>query len=126
MASTEELKRIKKLYGEKFMHLCRELFPTILDQEGLLLKILETKFARNSRTLYDDLVKHDLVEKFKDLIFSQIDVEAGRDRMTVKKTPYELLEEAGYDLFECHSEEEIQAFRKYYAPGEELCTFRRR
>ena len=126
MASTEELKRIKKLYGEKFMHLCRELFPTILDQEGLLLKILETKFARNSRTLYDDLVKHDLVEKFKDLIFSQIDVEAGRDRMTVKKTPYELLEEAGYDLFECHSEEEIQAFRRYYAPGEELCTFRRR
>ena len=30
-----------------------------------------------------------------------------------QKTPYELLEEAGWDLYECHTEEEIQKFKKY-------------
>lgn len=39
------------------------------------------------------------------------------------KTTKELLKQAGYDLFECHSEEDIQSFRKYYQPWEELCTF---
>ena len=33
------------------------------------------------------------------------------------------MNEAGYNLFECTTEEEIQRFRKYYAKGEELCTF---
>ena len=32
--------------------------------------------------------------------------------------------EAGYVLVECYNEEDIQKFRKYYAPGEELCTFK--
>ena len=46
MAESKELKRIKKLYGENFMHLCRELFPTLLEQEGLLTEIgLSTLFC---------------------------------------------------------------------------------
>ena len=28
-----ELKQIKKKYGERMMHLCRTLFPTILNEE---------------------------------------------------------------------------------------------
>ena len=28
---------IKKYYGENMMHLCRKLFPTILEKKGLLL-----------------------------------------------------------------------------------------
>ena len=39
MVSTD-LKLIKKHYGEKMMHLCRELFPTILERNGLLFKLL--------------------------------------------------------------------------------------
>ena len=35
-----DLKRIKDKYGEDFSHLCRELFPTILETEGLLPYIL--------------------------------------------------------------------------------------
>ena len=31
---------------------------------------------------------------------------------------------AGYTLYECHTEEEIQSFKKYYAPDEALCTFK--
>lgn len=43
-----------------------------------------------------------------------------------KKTPKELFEEEGYDFYECKTEEDIQKFKKYYARGEELCTFRDR
>lgn len=31
--------------------------------------------------------------------------------ISVDKTPYELLDEAGYQLFECTTEEEIQSFK---------------
>jgi len=117
----EDLKRIKKKYGEDMMHLCRSLFPTILEKEGLLSKLIEDNFAP-SRSLYQDLVDNYLEEDFKNYIFSFLDVEK-KVIETVKK-PKELLSEAGYDLYECTNEEQIQSFKNYYAPGEELCTFR--
>ena len=123
MNSTKELNRIKKLYGEKFMHLCRQLFPTLLEQEGLLTEVLTSNFATNSRSLYKDIVESNLEDAFKSFIYSKIDVERKRPKTIEKKTPYELLEEAGYDLYECKTEEEIQSFRKYFEPREELCTF---
>ena len=122
MAESKELNRIKKLYGEKFMHLCRRLFPTLLEQEGLLTQILEENFSTNSRTLGEDITEK-MEEEFKNFIFSKVDVEKEKIEIIVKKTPYELLEEAGYELYECTSEEEIQSFKKYYKLGEELCTF---
>lgn len=30
----DDLKQIKNKYGENMMHLCRELFPTILESDG--------------------------------------------------------------------------------------------
>ena len=30
----DDLKLIKKHYGEKMAHLCRDLFPTLLEEEG--------------------------------------------------------------------------------------------
>ena len=122
MAESKELNRIKKLYGEKFMHLCRRLFPTLLEQEGLLTQILEENFSTNSRTLGEDITEK-MEEEFKNFIFSKVDVEKEKIEVIVKKTPYELLEEAGYELYECTSEEELQSFKKYYKLGEELCTF---
>lgn len=62
-------------------------------------------------------------EEFKNYIYSKIDVEHEDKKIVGGKTPYELLDEAGYDLIECTTEKEIQEFRKYYASGEELCTF---
>ena len=50
-----DLNRIKKKYGENFAHLCRELFPTILETEGLLPDIIENKFYPN-KFLYDDII----------------------------------------------------------------------
>ena len=124
MSNSKELNRIKKLYSEKFMHFCRSIFPTLLEQEGLLTEVLKSSFATNSRTLYDDIVNNDLEEEFKNYIYSKIDVEKEMPEIIGEKTPYQLLDENGYNLYECNSEEEIQSFKKYYKSGEELCTFR--
>lgn len=114
-------KRIRKLYGEKMWHLCRSLFPSLLETEGLLSKIIEEHF-NPSRFLYDDIIANEMEEKFKDYIYSFIDVE-NNNQIITNKSVKELLNEAGYEFYECHTEEDIQAFKKYYAPGEELCTF---
>ncbi len=117
----KDLKIIKKKYGEEMMHLCRELFPTLLEQEGLLPRLLHDNF-KESRSLVKDIIDNNLEEEFKNYIYNQVDVENNYEEVGSKR-PEELLKEAGYKLYECHNEEEIQSFRKYYSPGEALCTF---
>lgn len=123
MAETKELKKIKKLYGENFMKLCRELFPTLLEHEGLLTEILTSSFATNTRTLFEDIEQGDLEEEFENFVYNKVDVEKETPEIIEEKTPYKLLEKAGYNLYECNSEKEIQKFKKYYKPDENLCTF---
>lgn len=116
----DDLKIIKKHYGEKMAHLCRELFPTILEEPGRLSSLLLDKFEP-SRLLYEDIIQNSLKEQFKNFIYSF--VETNTEDLPVTKKPHEMLDEAGYDLYECQTEEDIQSFKKYFAPGEELCTF---
>lgn len=115
-----DLKLIKDKYGEKMMHLCRSLFPTLLETPGLLFKLLSDNFDYN-KFLYDDIVEESKEQEFKNYIYSLIDVE--KKEFIVDKTPEELLSEAGYILYECKTEKDIQKFKKYYAKNEELCTF---
>jgi len=121
----DDLKIIKKKYGEKMMHLCRELFSTILDNKpGVLAQIMLETFEP-SHDLYDDLTRYSLETKFKNYLYN-IYTSLNSVQEPVKQTvedPVTLLKKAGYTLYECQTESEIQAFRKYYAPGEELCTF---
>ena len=117
-----DLKYLKKHYGEKFAHLCRELFPTLLETEGLLKKLITDRFAF-SRELYKDIIANSFQDDFKNYIFSFVDVEK-QNKEIITLSPEVLLDKAGYKLYpECKTEEEIQSFRKYYAKGEELCTF---
>ena len=118
----EDLKLIKKHYGEKMMHLCRKLFPTILEEKGLLSELLFKTF-NPSRFLYDDIVESNNVNKFQNYINSLLERKNEKNKETTK-TPFELLDGAGYILYECKSEEEIQSFKKYYQPREHLCTFK--
>ena len=118
-----DLKLIKKKYGEEMSHLCRELFPIILEQEGLLPKLLLDHFEPN-HFLYKDIVKNNVVNSFKNYIYQLIGSKQEETQESVTKTPKELLSEAGYDLHECHSESDIQKFKKYYAKNEQLCTFK--
>ena len=117
-----DLKKIKKLYGEKFSHLCREYFSTILEKEGMLADILTNKFAPTF-SLYNDLVKENKVELFVNFIYLLSGIN-NKEFIKINKTPEELFDEAGYILYpECKTEDDVQYFRKYYKPTEQLCTF---
>lgn len=116
-----DLKIIKKKYGENMMKLCRNLFPTLLDEPGFLSKIMLDNFYP-SHSLYYDIKNNCLENEFKSFIYSFLNDENVFEES--KKTPKELFEEAGYDFFECKTEEDIQKFKKYYRRDEELCTFK--
>ena len=135
---SKDLKWIKKHYGEKFSHLCRDLFPTLLDKEGLLQKLISEHFPP-SRELYDDITKNNLTSVFKTYIYSLTKLDSGTK--TTNLSPEELFDKAGYILYpECQTEADIQSFRHYYYrggptpeykggqpvpySGEELCTFK--
>ena len=118
-----DLMMIKEKYGERMMHLCRKLFSTILEMEGLLFKLLSDNFAY-SRYLYDDIVDNMMEGRFKDYIYSLTKNNGEELFLDTGKTPKELLSRAGYELYECNSEDEIQEFKRYYHSKEFLCTFK--
>ena len=135
----EDLILIKKKYGEKMAHFCRENFANILEIPGLLPKILMDNFDEN-HYLLDDIYKieqeddkmylFDLIDRevpdivlFKNFINSIAFGE--KEELTESdKTPEELMDEAGYILEECLRESDIQKYKKYYEESETLCTFK--
>ena len=119
---TKELNKIKKLYGENFAHLCRQLFPTILEQEGLLTDIL-THFIAPTTSLYDDLVEQEQVSAFKREVFKKANIQS--KIVDINETPEQLMDKAGYILYpECQTQEEILSYQKYYYKEEALCSFK--
>ncbi len=116
----QDLKYIKKHYGENFAKLCRGLFSTILEVPGELSRIISEKFD-TVPTLYEDVIKQK--SAFKNYVFNFF-TQKYTQKKHIDKTPEELMDEAGYILYpECKTEDEIQYFRKYFRPSEELCTF---
>lgn len=125
----DDFKFLKKHYGEKFAQFCRSNLPTIFNKSGLISKIMEKKFAPN-RDLFNDLVFHNLTEDFVNYIsveannfLDSINNPTKTPTNKTNKTPKELFEMAGYDLFECKTLEDINSFKKYYTEQELLCTF---
>ena len=68
----KDLKIIKKKYGENMMHLCRELFQTILEKEGILSQVILDSFEV-SHELYNDLISNNLVVAFENYIYERLD-----------------------------------------------------
>ena len=119
----DDLKRIKKEYGENMSHMCRELFPTILETPGLLYHIITTHFAK-SKYLCEDIINENEKYVFKNYIYSLYDkMNIGASRIEEPKSVRELLMEKGYTLYECKTNEDIQKFSRYYTDKEKLCTF---
>lgn len=116
-----DLGRIKKHYGEDMMRLCRTLFPTILESEGVLYRVIDSSFA-HSKFLYDDILSNNKIADFQNYIFTYLGIKS--DQTPTDKTPKELMKEAGYILYECKSEDDVNQFKKYYAANELLCTFK--
>ena len=119
----DDLLQIKKEYGEKMMQLCRRNFATILETPGLLYSILSSHIAP-THSLADDIINHYREEDFVNYIYSMVQKDEEEEELPdTGKNPFELMREAGYRLFKCSNEGEIQSFKHYYRPGEELCTF---
>jgi len=118
----KDLINIKDKYGEKMMHFCRKNFSTILETDGLLYDLLSKHF-NYSRFLYDDIVNNSMKNMFKNYIYSLTVVDEEK-LPVVPESASELLSIAGYDLYQCFCEEDIQSYRKYYSSEEELCSFR--
>lgn len=123
MREIHELKIIKKKYGERMMHYCREYFPTILNIPGKLLDILNNHFYNVRNTLYEDIIKSHKEEEFNNYIYMCAGLKNEYDIRNISKKPKELLSDAGYNLYECLTVDDINSFKKYFAPNELLCTF---
>lgn len=118
-----DLGRIKRHYGEDMMRLCRTLFPTILEKEGVLYKVIDSSFA-HSKLLYDDILDNRKIADFQNYIFTYVGIKS--DGVPSDKTPKELMKEAGYTLYHCKTEEDVNRFKKYYSKEKDelLCTFK--
>ena len=112
-------KIIRKLYGENMWNMCKKIFPTILVYPGYLAKIFQENF-NPSRFLYEDIIKNNAIYDFQKYIYSLTYMDINKIKTT--KTVRELLEEKGYILYECHTEEDIQNFKHFYKKGETICT----
>ena len=120
----DDLKKIKKDYGENMSHMCRELFPTILEKPGLLYHIISTHFSK-SRYLYDDIINDSKKYEFKNFTYFLYDeIIDFKKKQKDNRTVREILSEKRYTLYECKTNEDIRKFKKYYKSGEALCTFR--
>ena len=64
---------LKKYYGERFARLCRTLFPTLLETEGLVSKTILSKFEP-SKFLYEDIVENGFQDKFRNYIYGVANV----------------------------------------------------
>lgn len=118
----DDLKIIKKRYGEDLSKLCRQLFPTLLETPGLLSRTLLEHFDDN-HFLYNDIISDDLISEFRNYIFTLVAKDNEKNTI-VNETPEELMLKQGYILKECHTESNIQSYRKYYREDELLCTFK--
>jgi len=138
----DDLKYLKRHYGEEFMRYCRESFPTILQEEGVLTQLITNAFAP-SHSLIQDISGFKI--EFTDYILNMYEKFIGEEESSEtnsEKTPKELMREAGYILCpECLSEKDIQQYRFLYKrddnkivryregqqppvhSGEEICTF---
>ena len=124
ITETDDLKEIKKLYGEEFMRLCRKLFPTILEQKGKLIKILTESFEPN-KTLAKDIKEQERIEDFANFVFKKFEKKTAALTES-NENPFELMKKKGYTLYWCKNNIDVQSFKKYYYPDriETLCTFR--
>ena len=121
-----ELKKIKKLYGEKFAHWCRDKFPTILSYEGRLLEILQNLFYP-TKSLWEAMEGNKELQTqvmYRVFNYYRDNYPVDEAELDLGKSPEQLCDEAGYMLIKCETVEDVERFRKYYLPDEEICTYK--
>ena len=110
---SEDYNSIKKHFGEKFARLCYECFQAEMEKyPGKIKEIVFNHFAPNP-TLSEDMYKYK--KEFIDFIKIYLDEEE-EVKTNTTKTVKELFDEAGYYFYECHTVEDVEAFKKCYHP----------
>ena len=102
-------KQLKKQNGEGFARVIRD--AVLLDVPNIV-HVLE--FAGRNADEAEQLV----------LVIRETYKGKQEPQYHTNKTPLELLSDAGYDAFVVHTEQEKNSIKKYYRPGEEICTLR--
>ena len=74
-----------------------EIKQGVIENEEKLYELLQSSFSDSSGTLYEDIQENDLEQQFVDYIFEKFESEK-KEPVVTDKTPYELLDEAGYVL----------------------------
>lgn len=72
---------LKKNYGERFAHMFRDMFPTILEKEGALSKIISEHFDKNF-SLYEDTA---FVKSFGEI--EKIEIQSKKSNKKILVTP---------------------------------------
>ena len=103
------------------MHLCRNLFSTLLEEPGVLYNLLCDHFAPY-KYLCEDIINQNMEDQFKDYVYGLKN--SDNKKNSVGRDPFDLMSEAGYNLYECKTEADIQKFKKYYKENEILCTIK--
>lgn len=115
---------LKKYYGEKFAQWCRSNFPTISEMgDGVLSGHIMSLFAPN-KSLYDDLYFKDLESETKSYISAMFFKNNKPKEVKEEEPPAVLMKKAGYTLYECQTVQDVERFKHYYLPQEQLCTFK--
>ena len=94
----KDLNWIKRKYGEKMMHLCRDNFSRLFDVEGLVPSLLEKNFYQY-HNLAQEIIEQNKINDFKSMIFEQVDLDLKITQEVKNKSAKELLAEAGYVLY---------------------------
>ena len=68
----EDLKIIKKKFGEDMMHLCRKLFPTILEKGNNELSTILLQSFYPNKSLCQDIISNNLITEFRKRCFTKV------------------------------------------------------
>lgn len=119
-----DVKKIKKLYGERFYEdVIRPNFSHLVEKEDFnFTEFLKSVFAP-TRGFLDDY-KEDPISAGALLDYIYLFSLPEEQKSThVQETPTKLMKKAGYRLYRCRTVESVERFRKYYQDNELLCTF---
>jgi len=119
-----DIKKIKKLYGERFYKdFIRPNFSHLIERESFCFIDLLKKIIAPSNSLIEDMDQD--YGDFDDLLYAIYDfaLDENYKPSYIKETPRQLMKKAGYKLYRCRTVESVERFRKYYTEDELICTF---
>ena len=125
---SEELRYIKNKYGQRFMTFCKEELSDVLEIEGVLQNILDSKFANNGKTLNEDIKDEAFRDSLREHIYFEKNLKyPNKEEMDdeyLDMSPFELMEKNEYELKEVRKKEDLEEYMQYY-PKEDREELRR-